>query len=383
MCVSRCRIVTRSLPGDAELRKVAHHGVVEVERAALPLLRDRDRRDGLRHGEPGHQRVGASSRRRLRARPTARSATTAPRCDDVQLGADMGAVRDALFGARRRHACELPHDSPTLGRASVESGFTRARGQGRWPPRRPARARKTRRPAPARPPRRPRGRGADPARGRTRGPPIVRFYRSAVGKKWVMAVTGIVLMGFVLAHMIGNLKLYLSKEEINLYGEALRNMPGALLPRTVLLWTIRIVLILAFVFHIHSAAGLTLINRRARPAGRPVPVEARLRRRRLRVAHDALDRHHHPRVPHLPPDGSHVGQRQPAVRARRSVQQPGLQLPAVPVAIVYVVRDDRARVPPVPRHVVDVPEPGHHQPALQRAAAPLRAGLRRVILVGN
>ena len=98
------------------------------------------------------------------------------------------------------------------------------------------------------------------------GPLIVRFYRSAVGKKWVMAVTGIVLMGFVLAHMIGNLKLYLSKEEINLYGEALRNMPGPLLPRTVLLWSIRIVLILAFVFHIHSAIGLSLINRRARPA---------------------------------------------------------------------------------------------------------------------
>jgi succinate dehydrogenase / fumarate reductase cytochrome b subunit len=108
--------------------------------------------------------------------------------------------------------------------------------------------------------------GVAPLRKRvTSGPPIVRFYRSAVGKKWVMAITGIILMGFILAHMIGNLKLYLSKEEINLYGEALRNMPGALLPRTVLLWTIRIVLILAFVFHIHSAIGLSLINRRARP----------------------------------------------------------------------------------------------------------------------
>ena len=105
----------------------------------------------------------------------------------------------------------------------------------------------------------------EPARKR-RAPFFVQFYRSDIGKKWVMAVTGIILMGFVLAHMIGNLKLYLSKEEINLYGEALRNMPGPLLPRTVLLWTIRIVLILAFVFHIHSAAGLTLINRRARPA---------------------------------------------------------------------------------------------------------------------
>jgi succinate dehydrogenase / fumarate reductase cytochrome b subunit len=109
--------------------------------------------------------------------------------------------------------------------------------------------------------------GVAPIRKRsTTGPRIVRFYRSAVGKKWVMAITGVILMGFVLAHMIGNLKLYLSKEEINLYGEALRNMPGPLLPRTVLLWSIRIVLILAFVFHIHSAIGLSLINRRARPA---------------------------------------------------------------------------------------------------------------------
>ena len=61
-----------------------------------------------------------------------------------------------------------------------------------------------------------------------------------------MGVTGVILLGFVLAHMIGNLKFYLSKQEIDLYGEALRDMPGHLLPRTVLLWTIRTVLILAF-----------------------------------------------------------------------------------------------------------------------------------------
>ncbi len=97
------------------------------------------------------------------------------------------------------------------------------------------------------------------------GPPIVRFYRTAVGKKWVMAITGVVLMGFVLVHMIGNIKLYLSKEEINLYGEALRDMPGHLLPRTWLLWSIRTMLIASFVFHVHAAYGLTVINRRARP----------------------------------------------------------------------------------------------------------------------
>ncbi len=98
-----------------------------------------------------------------------------------------------------------------------------------------------------------------------KGPPLLRFYRTAVGKKWVMAITGIALMLFVLVHLIGNIKLYLSKEEINLYGEALRDMPGHLLPRTWLLWTFRTGLIAAFVFHIHAAYGLTVINRKARP----------------------------------------------------------------------------------------------------------------------
>ncbi len=139
------------------------------------------------------------------------------------------------------------------------------------------------------------------------GPPILRFYRSAVGKKWVMAVTGVILMGFIVAHLIGNLKFYLSKEEINLYGEALRDMPGHLLPRTFLLWTIRSVLIVAFVLHLHSAYGLTVINKKARPQGYQskrdyVAAE-------LRVAHDALDRHHRPALPRLPPHGPHVGQR--------------------------------------------------------------------------
>jgi len=93
----------------------------------------------------------------------------------------------------------------------------------------------------------------------------VAFYRSAVGKKWVMALSGIVLMGFVVTHLIGNLKLYLGRGELNLYGEALRDMPGHLLPRTVLLWTLRIGLIAAFVLHLHSAYSLTILNRKARP----------------------------------------------------------------------------------------------------------------------
>ena len=82
---------------------------------------------------------------------------------------------------------------------------------------------------------------------------LIDFYRSDVGKKWAMAVTGIALLGYILAHMIGNLKVYLSPEEIDLYGEALRDLGGHLVPRTSLLWILRAGLAAAFAIHIHAA----------------------------------------------------------------------------------------------------------------------------------
>jgi succinate dehydrogenase / fumarate reductase cytochrome b subunit len=93
----------------------------------------------------------------------------------------------------------------------------------------------------------------------------LELYRSAVGKKWVMALTGVALLGFVLFHMIGNLKIYLGAEEMDHYGEFLRELLEPLAPRTVVLWMLRIGLIVAFALHIHSAYSLTRMNRRARP----------------------------------------------------------------------------------------------------------------------
>lgn len=95
--------------------------------------------------------------------------------------------------------------------------------------------------------------------------PLVRFWRSAVGKKWVMAVTGIMLLGFVFAHTLGNLKVYLGKAHLNEYGEWLRMLGTPALPRTVLLWGMRVGLLAAFVLHIVAAAQLTRMNHRARP----------------------------------------------------------------------------------------------------------------------
>lgn len=101
-----------------------------------------------------------------------------------------------------------------------------------------------------------------------RAPFPVAFYKSAVGKKWVMAVTGIALILFVIAHMIGNWKIFLPDvggiPEINLYAEELRELFFPLVPEHVVLWVMRTGLIVVFLLHVHAAYSLTLMNRRAR-----------------------------------------------------------------------------------------------------------------------
>jgi succinate dehydrogenase / fumarate reductase cytochrome b subunit len=91
----------------------------------------------------------------------------------------------------------------------------------------------------------------------------LNIYQTAVGKKYVMALTGIGLLGFVLVHMIGNLHLYEGPVQVNEYAEALRDLGGHLVPRTLLLWVMRVGLIGAFALHIHSAYSLSLMNRKA------------------------------------------------------------------------------------------------------------------------
>ncbi|MGH8933103.1 MAG: succinate dehydrogenase cytochrome b subunit [Egibacteraceae bacterium] len=94
---------------------------------------------------------------------------------------------------------------------------------------------------------------------------VVDFYRSAVGKKYVMAVTGVALMAYVFVHMLGNLKLYLGPAALNEYGEWLRTLLEPFFPRTMTLWILRVGLFAAFVLHIHAAYALTRMNSRARP----------------------------------------------------------------------------------------------------------------------
>jgi len=92
-------------------------------------------------------------------------------------------------------------------------------------------------------------------------PPPLGLYQTALGKKIVMALTGAGLIGFVVFHTLGNMKVYLGAEEINVYGEALRDLGGHLVPRTNLLWLLRFGLIAMFALHIHSAYSLTMLSR--------------------------------------------------------------------------------------------------------------------------
>lgn len=93
---------------------------------------------------------------------------------------------------------------------------------------------------------------------------LVRFYRADIGKKWVMAVTGIVLMGYVFAHMVGNLHVFEGPRQIDDYGEWLRDLLHPPFPRSMVLWGLRIALITSLALHIHAAYALTRVNWRAR-----------------------------------------------------------------------------------------------------------------------
>jgi succinate dehydrogenase / fumarate reductase, cytochrome b subunit len=93
-------------------------------------------------------------------------------------------------------------------------------------------------------------------------PPI---YRTSIGKKVIMATSGLVLVLYVIGHMIGNLKAFLSQQELNAYAEFLRRMGEPIFPHTVLLWIIRVIVGAAFVLHVYFAIDLSLRSRKARP----------------------------------------------------------------------------------------------------------------------
>lgn len=94
-----------------------------------------------------------------------------------------------------------------------------------------------------------------------------RFYGSAVGKKIVMALTGVILVGFLVVHLAGNLLVFQGAEALNEYAEFLKKSAPVV-------WTVRAVLLAAIVLHVHAAVTLTRQAQRARPQ-RYVTLRAR------------------------------------------------------------------------------------------------------------
>lgn len=88
------------------------------------------------------------------------------------------------------------------------------------------------------------------------------FLSSSVGRKVVMAVTGVVLWGFVTVHMLGNLTSYMGAEAMNHYAEFLHTVIHGMG-----IWVFRAVLLTAVLLHIWAALSLTLSNQAARPVG--------------------------------------------------------------------------------------------------------------------
>src|SRR5678815_151720 len=87
------------------------------------------------------------------------------------------------------------------------------------------------------------------------------FYRSTIGKKIIMGVTGLIGVGYVILHMAGNLQAFIGQEKINAYGAALHG------PLNELTWLLRIIIFVAVVLHVTMAVQLTLRSRAARPIG--------------------------------------------------------------------------------------------------------------------
>jgi succinate dehydrogenase / fumarate reductase, cytochrome b subunit len=109
---------------------------------------------------------------------------------------------------------------------------------------------------------------------------IKSLFSTSVGKKFVMAVSGLVLFLFVVGHMIGNLQIFAGRDAINTYAELLHGSGE-------LLWIFRLFLIGALVLHVWSAASLTRENRAARPTGyegNPPSLEASYASRTMLVS---------------------------------------------------------------------------------------------------
>lgn len=105
------------------------------------------------------------------------------------------------------------------------------------------------------------------------------LFRSSIGRKILMALTGLILIGFVVGHLAGNLQVFQHPDHINGYGAFLHGLGPTL-------WFVRIIILVAAVIHIWAATVLTLENKRARgsePYGVKHTIRATLASRTMRL----------------------------------------------------------------------------------------------------
>ena len=105
-----------------------------------------------------------------------------------------------------------------------------------------------------------------------------QYLASSLGKKLLMAITGLILVLFVMGHMLGNLLIFIGPEAINAYAYKLHSIPDALMA------LIRGILLGSVVLHIWMAVLLTLENKKAKPAGLKSKVQSSYAARTMRMS---------------------------------------------------------------------------------------------------
>lgn len=89
-------------------------------------------------------------------------------------------------------------------------------------------------------------------------PPQKAFTKTSIGRKVLMAVTGPILFGFLVGHMIGNLQIFIGQDQLNTYAQALKDLP-------YLTYTVRVIMLAVLIIHVWNAVRLYFENRASRP----------------------------------------------------------------------------------------------------------------------
>lgn len=101
----------------------------------------------------------------------------------------------------------------------------------------------------------------------TRTRSVRSLWSTTIGKKAVMAVTGLIMLSFLVLHMLGDLKVFFGPQDFDGYAAWLRTIGEPVLHHSWYLWLQRAVLLVAVVLHVTAAAQLSTRDRRARPVG--------------------------------------------------------------------------------------------------------------------